>query len=204
MNPKISELIDRLRQIEEEVEQELQRRRAELHADFENRRISFERDVLDAQRRFKTGLLQYVRNAQARNVVSAPVVYAVILPLLAMDLFVTAYQRFCFPLYGIPRVRRRDYLVFDRSHLAYLNLIEKFNCAYCSYANGLIAYVKEIVGRTEKYWCPIKHARRVRAPHPYYIDFIDYGDAEAFRREARALRASLARLDALPGNSTET
>jgi hypothetical protein len=36
--------------------------------------------------------------------------------------------------------------------------IEKINCAYCSYANGAIASVREMASRTEIYWCPIKHA----------------------------------------------
>jgi hypothetical protein len=104
-----------------------------------------------------------------------------IVPLVLLDLFVTAYQAACFPVYGIAKVRRADYLVFDRHHLGYLNALEKLNCAYCSYANGLIAYVREIAGRTEKYWCPIKHARRVIGAHPHYAEFRDYGDAAAFR-----------------------
>ena len=41
-------------------------------------------------------------------------------------------------------------------------------------------YVREIVGRTEQYWCPIKHARRVIGAHPQYAQFYDYGDATAF------------------------
>jgi putative component of membrane protein insertase Oxa1/YidC/SpoIIIJ protein YidD len=89
-------------------------------------------------------------------------------------------------------VRRRDYLVFDRAHLAYLNAIEKLNCAYCSYGSGLAAYVREVVARTEQYWCPIKHARRVLQAHPHYGGFVDYGDGEAYRRELRALREQLA------------
>lgn len=44
----------------------------------------------------------------------------------------------------LDRVRRRDYLVFDRAHLAYLNLVEKINCACCSYGNALAAYFKEV------------------------------------------------------------
>jgi hypothetical protein len=203
MNPKIAELLDRVRQIEEEIEQELRLRRTELRVDFEHRRIRFEQEVVAQHRRLKTGLLKYLRNAELRNVVTAPVIYSVIVPLLLLDLFVTVYQRLCFPLYRVARVRRGDYLVFDRGHLAYLNLIEKINCVYCSYANGLIAYVKEVVGRTEQYWCPIKHARRVLQPHPYYNAFVDYGDAEAFRRELQALRASLARLDAQSSASNQ-
>lgn len=196
MNPKITELLDRIRQIQEEIEQETKHRRAELHADFEHRRIHFEREVLEQHRHFKTGLLKYLRDAELRNVITAPVIYSVLFPMLLLDLFVTAYQILCFPLYGIPHVRRRDYLVFDRAHLAYLNLIEKINCAYCSYGNGLAAYLTEVVARTEQYWCPIKHARRVLRAHPYYGGFVDYGDAEAYRRELQAMRADLARLDA--------
>ena len=83
-------------------------------------------------------------------------------------------------------MRRRDYLVFDRHHLAYLNIIEKINCAYCSYANGAVAFMREVASRTEVYWCPIKHARRVLGPHPHYQGFADFGDAQGVSREAQA------------------
>jgi hypothetical protein len=196
MNPKIGELLERIGQIEEEIEQELKRRRAELHADFENRRIRFEREVLEQQRRFKAGLLAYVFRAELRHVATVPVIYAVFFPLLLADLSVSLYQYLCFPLYRIPRVRRRDHFFYDRAHLGYLNALEKFNCIYCSYANGLASYIREIVARTEQYWCPIKHARRLPHAHPYYGGFADYGDAEGYRRELQALRKALAELDA--------
>ncbi|MBK6629891.1 MAG: hypothetical protein IPG33_01955 [Betaproteobacteria bacterium] len=195
MNPRISELLDRIRQLEEEIEQELKRRRAELHADFEDRRIRFEREILEQQRRFKAGLLAYIFGAELRHAASAPVIYVVVFPLLLLDLFVSLYQYLCFPLYRIPYVKRRDHFVFDRTHLAYLNLLEKLNCAYCSYGNGLASYLREIIGRTEQYWCPIKHARRVLQAHPFYDGFADYGDAEGYRGELKALRAALAELD---------
>jgi hypothetical protein len=98
-----------------------------------------------------------------------------------------AYQAICFPIYKIPQVRRRDYLVFDRHHLAYLNLLEKINCAYCSYCNNAIAFIREVAARTEIYWCPIKHARRVLGAHPHYQGFADFGDAEAFRAHVAAM-----------------
>ncbi|WP_321406183.1 hypothetical protein [Tolumonas auensis] len=195
MNQKIKELLDRIRQIEDEIELEMERRRAELHIDFEKKRVRFEREVLEQQRRFKMGLFKYLRRAKLRHVVSAPIIYSVLFPMLLIDLFVTVYQYICFPLYGIPRVRRKDYFVYDRAYLGYLNIIEKINCGYCSYGNGLISYIREIVGRTEQYWCPIKHARRVLHAHPYYDGFVDYGDAEIYRQELKRLRAELAALD---------
>jgi hypothetical protein len=195
MNPTVAELLDRIRHLEEEIELELKRRREELRADFEDRCVRFEREVLEQQRRFREGLLHYVLHAELRHVVSAPFIFALLGPLLLLDLAVTIYQRICFPLFRIARVHRHDYMVFDRGHLAYLNLLEKLNCAYCSYANGVAAYVKEIAGRTEQYWCPIKHARRMLHAHPYYRGFVDYGDGGGYRRELAALREQLLRLD---------
>ena len=194
MNPKISELLDRIQKIELEIEGEMKRKRAELQADFEETRVRFEREVLEQQRRFKTGTLPYLLSANLWSVVTAPVIYSVLLPMLLLDLFITVYQHICFRAYGIARVKRSDYFVYDRAHLAYLNLIEKINCAYCSYGNGLMAYGREVVARTEQYWCPIKHARKIMAAHPYYTGFVDFGDAQSYKDELEKLRTELAKL----------
>ena len=195
MNPKISELLARIQHMEAEIELEMKRKRAELQADFEETRVRFEHEVLEQQRRFKTGLLAYILSGSLLTALTAPVIYAVFFPMVLLDLAVTLYQAICFPVYGIARVKRSDYFVFDRSHLAYLNLLEKFNCAYCSYGNGLMAYAREVVARTEQYWCPIKHARKIMAAHPYYTGFVDFGDAESYKRELEALRTELTKLD---------
>lgn len=195
MNPKISELLARIQHMEQEIELEMKRKRAELQADFEETRVRFEHEVLVQQRRFKTGLLAYMFSAKLSTALTAPVIYAVFFPMVLLDVAVTLYQTICFPVYGIARVKRSDYFVFDRSHLAYLNLLEKFNCAYCSYGNGLMAYAREVVARTEQYWCPIKHARKIMAAHPYYTGFVDFGDAEGYKRELEELRTELAKLD---------
>ena len=130
---------------------------------------------------------------------------AVIIPLVLLDLFVTIFQAACFPAYGIPKVKRSEYLVFDRSHLGYLNALQKRNCAYCSYANGLIAYVREIASRIEQYWCPIKHAKRLSGVHSRYAGFVEFGDAEGFaaKREqfARDVQTEVAGVPAVvPAN----
>lgn len=194
MNPDIRDFMERIRELESRIEQEAQIRRQQWQADFETRKVRFEAEVLAQQKRFKMGLLRYVFSAEWRSVLSVPFIYPVIVPLILLDVSVTLYQWVCFPLYRIPRVRRGRYLVFDRTHLAYLNLLEKINCAYCSYANGLIAYVREVVGLTEQYWCPIKHARKVLQAHPHYHGFSDYGDAEHYREALARLREDLARM----------
>ena len=50
-----------------------------------------------------------------------------IIPLVLLDLFAALYQVVCFPVYGIPRVRRAEYMAFDRGQLTYLNALEKIN-----------------------------------------------------------------------------
>ena len=191
MNPKITELVERIRQIEHEIELEAKRRRTELQADFDQRRVRFEREIIEQQRRFKTGLIHYIATANWLTILTAPVIYALLLPMLLLDVFITVYQFICFPIYGIARVKRSEYFVYDRAHLAYLNLIEKINCAYCSYGNGLVAYAREVVGKTEQYWCPIKHARKTLQAHPYYAGFVDFGDAQGYKKELENLRKQL-------------
>ena len=65
------------------------------------------------------------------------------------------------------------------------------NCSYCDYANGVIAYVREIGSRTEQYWCPIKHALRIRDPHERYLKFLEYGDAVGYRARHESFRDKL-------------
>lgn len=187
MTTQLDTLMEKLRGVEAEIEVELAKRREELRFHFERRRIVFEQEVARLPKELKTRLSRYIIEANPLTVLTAPVIYSLIVPIALLDLSVMAYQAICFPVYRIPKVRRRDYLVFDGHHLAYLNAIEKLNCAYCSYANGAIAFVREVASRTEVYWCPIKHARRVLGPHPHYQGFADFGDAEGYRAKIRQL-----------------
>ncbi len=125
------------------------------------------------------------------HVITAPVIYSLIIPFVILDLFVSLYQAICFRAYGIPRVARGDYIVMDRHRLAHLNLPQKINCAYCAYANGLIAYVGEIAARTEAYWCPVKHAARMAGVHDHYQFFMEYGDTRGFVEKREASRDRL-------------
>jgi hypothetical protein len=180
----IDELLARIRSLQDELEDEYRKARD----DFDLRRAQLAEEFLRQQRRYKVDLLGFLGRTRPLVALTAPLIYAGWIPFLLMDLFVTLYQAVCFPIYRIPRVRRADYLVFDRAELPYLNAIEKFNCFYCSYGNGIAAYTREVAARTEQYWCPIKHARRIQSAHGRYPGFFEYGDGEAFRRGLERLR----------------
>ena len=182
MDSKVASLMEKIQVLESELEAEMAKRQADLRFGLEKGEALFEEEVLRRHRELKIRLSTYVLKAPPLVILTAPFIYALIIPFVLLDLFVTVYQFICFPVYGIPKVRRSNFLVFDRHHLAYLNVLEKLNCAYCSYGNGLIAYVREIASRTEQYWCPIKHARRLIGAHARYAVFADYGDADGFKK----------------------
>jgi hypothetical protein len=186
---EITKLSGSIRALERELEVALAKRRIELNYTVQNGVARFEHIVVAKHRLLKARLSHYILGARPAMILTAPVIYALIIPVLLLDLFVAVYQTVCFPVYGIPRVHRSDYLAFDREQLAYLNALEKLNCWYCAYANGVFAYVREVSSRTEQYWCPIKHARRVLGVHARYGSFVDYGDGDAYRHELERLRA---------------
>jgi hypothetical protein len=184
MRPSMDELLARIHALENEVEQEY----SQLQEEWARQREHLAEQFLDFQRQHRVGLWRYLRGSRLSVVLTAPIIYSGWLVFLCLDAFVSLYQAVCFPLYGIAKVKRGDYLVFDRGTLPYLNMIEKFNCFYCSYGNGVVAYAREVAARTEQYWCPIKHARRLPGNHPHYPRFFEHGDAQAFRQGLERLR----------------
>ena len=181
---RIEGLKQKIKFLEGELLSEMAKRRAGLSYGMERGRVLFEEEILRRHRVLKVGIVRYIAHAQPLVVLTAPFIYMMIVPLVVLDLFITLYQAVCFPVYKITKVKRSEYFAFDRHHLAYLNILQKINCAYCSYGNGLLAYAREIAARTEAYWCPIKHARRVIGEHEHCAQFADFGDAEGFQHVA--------------------
>jgi len=189
---KLREILFRIRSMEEEWVQELHRMRGVQGYHLEGQKIHIEEATRKAHRLRRKRLYPYLMEIRLSALVTAPVIWGALLPALLIDAYVSLYQWVCFPAYGIPRVKRRDFMVMDRRHLPYLNGLEKLNCFYCSYFNGMIAYVQEVAARTEQHWCPIKHARHPRTLHGRYYRFFDYGDAETFRAQYEELRRDFA------------
>jgi hypothetical protein len=168
----------------EKLEEEVKSRFYELR----NGKIWFSEEIKREHRKLKTSLARYVLHSRFFAFLTAPFIYACIIPFVLLDLFISTYQAVCFPVYGIPKARRSDYIAIDRNKLRYLNALEGLNCMYCSYGNGLLAYVVEIAGRTEQHWCPIKHARRIQNAHDRYSHFLPYGDGAAYREQIDKVR----------------
>lgn len=192
MNGRIDQLLQQIRQLEEELRAELNQRSEVIGFTIHGKRVEFEQSIKKAHKKLKLSFWRWL-GVRPINLVTMPIIYAMIVPLVAVDLLVSFYQFTCFPIYRIKLVRRRDYIVFDRHHLSYLNFFERLHCLYCSYGNGVVAYIREILARTEQYFCPIKHARRVLGTHERYQYYIGYGDAENYHQRLQAFRDKLAK-----------
>jgi hypothetical protein len=191
MNDRIAELLAQMAALERDLHTAVQSQESKMFFQIKGKRVEFERSVQAAHRKLKKSFFRWLVTDRPQNLITGPVIYAMIVPLLLLDACVSFYQWACFPIYGIVKVQRGDYIVFDRRHLAYLNSIEKFHCTYCEYGTGLMAYMGEILARTEQYFCPIKHAHKILGTHTRYNRFLEYGEADAYEAKLEEFRVAL-------------
>lgn len=115
------------------------------------------------------------------HLLTGPFIYSVIVPVVFLDIILELYHRISFPVYGIPYVKRSQYIRIDRHRLSYLNWYEKINCMYCGYVNGFFFFASRVAGETENYWCGIKHKKiEEMKEQAHHQEFLEYGDREAF------------------------
>jgi hypothetical protein len=183
----VEKILQDVRAAEARLHTAIKARADALHYTIEDKRVRFDDAVKRYHKTLREGRWAYIVRAGLLPVLGAPFIYAMIVPLVLMDIALMIYQAATGFFYGIKSERRSDYITIDRHYLAYLNTFQKLNCVYCGYANGLLAWGRAIAGRTEEHFCPIKHARRTRGQHDGYWEFADYGDAEEWlkRREAK-------------------
>jgi hypothetical protein len=191
MNDHIQQLLSQITTLEDELRTALSEQPSSMFFQINGKRVEFKKSIKETHRKLKRNFFRWLVTDRPQNLITGPIIYALIIPLVLTDLFISFYQLTCFPIYGIKKVRRADYIIFDRQHLSYLNFIEKFHCTYCAYGSGMIAYIGEIVGRTEQYFCPIKHARKIIGTHARYSRFLDFGEAENYESKLEEYRRAL-------------
>lgn len=192
-NHKIQKICDQITALENELSTAIEEQGSRLRYQLNGKRVIFEQEIEEAHQAAKLSVLRWFMTVRPQNYLTMPIIYGLAIPLLLFDICVSFYQATCFPIYKIAKVKRANYFVLDHQHLAYLNFIEKIHCMYCSYAVGLLAYAQEITARTEQYFCPIKHARKIHAAHSRYDRFLDYGEADNFHGKLEEIRRDLAK-----------
>lgn len=183
MESKIKQIIEKIDSLNESLKLEYSKLSAKYGFSLREKAIIFFEKNKERNKKFKIPTWKYVIPKDIRHLLSIPFIYMMIIPTVILDLFATLYIWTAFPLYKIPKVKRSDHFIYDRKFLDYLNIIQKVNCLYCSYVNGLFSYVTEIGARTERYWCPVKAANKPKSYHNWYKDFADYGNPEEWNQK---------------------
>ncbi|MGB8598777.1 MAG: hypothetical protein WCD07_02185 [Burkholderiales bacterium] len=191
MNEKIQTLLSQIAALEEQLKQTIHEQESRIVFQIKGKRVEFDKDVRNEHAKLKRKFLHWLITDRPQNLLTGPIIYFMVIPMLLLDVTVTAYQAFSFPIYRIAKVQRKDYIIFDRHQLGYLNFYERLHCEYCAYANGLLAYASEVVARTEQYFCPIKHARKILGTHARYTQFLAYGQAQDYHQNLEKFRVAL-------------
>jgi hypothetical protein len=201
MSPYLDRIVASIHDAEEALSEDVHEQQRRWRYRVRRGRVWFGKEARQAHEQLRQSVPAFIRHGSLLNLFTTPIIYSLVVPLLLLDAWVTAYQWICFPIYRIALVPRRTYFVIDRHTLGYLNAIEKAHCVYCSYATGLFAYVREVTARTEQYWCPIKHSRPIPTPHARYQLFVDYGDGAGYHRGLSRIRGTLARPHSRPARA---
>lgn len=191
----MDEILEEIQRLEDELIDEFKEKEQEFFYHIKNKKVKFEQEVINEGRAKVVGSFRYLSSLPILTIITMPFIWMMIIPAFIIDVCVTIYQFVCFPIYKIPKVKRSDYVVLDRYNLFYLDKVERMNCLYCEYFNGVIGYVREIAARTEQFWCPIKHARGLKDMHSRYNSFFDFGDYNRYRKEIEKRRSNFKDLD---------
>ena len=188
MSDKIKEMIEEIEAMKVKLGEEIAQQEKDISYEIQNGYVQFEKEVLDKQKENMKNLLAWFRDIPLLHLLASPLVYGMLIPAILFDIILFIYQQVAFRIFKFKFIKRSDYIRFDRQYLGYLNSIEKLNCLYCSYFNGLMQYAAAIAGRTELYFCPIKHAKKVAYEHEYYDAFFRYGEEDEYQKKLEALR----------------
>ena len=188
MSDKIKEIMEEIESMKIRLGEEIAQHEKDISYEIQNGYVRFEKEVLDKQKENMKNLFTWFRDIPLLHLLASPLVYAMVIPAIFFDIILFVYQQVIFRIFKFKFIKRSDYILFDRQYLGYLNSIEKLNCLYCTYFNGLMQYAAAIAGRTELYFCPIKHAKKVAYQHDYYDKFFSYGDEEKYQEKLETLR----------------
>ena len=194
-NNKINEITKKIKILEDELIEEFKQKEQEFFYKIENEKVKFEERIIKDGKSKVISSIKYLSSFPIGVILTIPFIWGMMIPALLADISVSIYQYICFPIYKMPKVKRKDYVIMDRYNLFYLDKVEKINCWYCEYFNGVVAYVREVGARTEQFWCPIKHSKPLKDKHSRYNNFFDYGDYKKYRELLEKSRADFQDLE---------
>jgi hypothetical protein len=104
MTQRMQELATEIVRLQSELDREIETRRKVLGWRLREGMVEFERGIAIEHRRLRMGVATFLARSPLGTILSAPVIYSVIVPLLLLDIWASFYQAICFRVYRIPQV----------------------------------------------------------------------------------------------------
>ena len=110
--------------LEDELRIALKEQQSSIFFQVNGKRVEFEQSIKEAHLRFKKNFFRWLITDRPQNLITGPIIYAMIIPLVITDIFITFYQLTCFPIYGIKKVKRGDYIILIAKTSTILTLLK--------------------------------------------------------------------------------
>jgi hypothetical protein len=145
MKSTIKDILEKIESLNNDLRDEYDRLAEKYGFALQRRKVVFLDEIQKRHKSLKLPSWRFPLTwMNLRQIIAIPFILGMIIPAIFLDICITLYHAIAFPLYGIPYVKRSEYIIYERRFLKYLNWIHKIQCLYCSYVNGLFAYAVEI------------------------------------------------------------
>lgn len=98
MNGRINDILAQMAALEADLRTAVHDQESRMFFQIKGKRVEFERSVRDAHRQLKTGFLRWLVSNRPQNLVTGPLIYGMVVPLLMLDACASFYQWACFPI----------------------------------------------------------------------------------------------------------
>ena len=108
MNDKLTVLLDRIKLLEMEMLVEVEKKQQQFSYVIHDRKVHFKDGVKARHKLLATKLMRFLYESKPLSILSTPMILFCALPVLFLDFVAVVFQLICFPVYGIPKVPRKD------------------------------------------------------------------------------------------------
>ncbi len=95
MNDRIPELLAQIKVLEEELQTTVHAQEHRMFFQIQGKRVEFEQTIRQTHRRLKQGFFRWLVTNRPQNLITGPIIYSMIFPMLVLDLCVNFYQATC-------------------------------------------------------------------------------------------------------------
>ena len=98
MNDRIQQLLQQMTVLEDDLRAAISEQPSTIFFQIKGKRVEFEQSIKDTHRRLKRNFFRWLITDRPQNLITGPIIYAMIIPLIITDLFITFYQMTCYPI----------------------------------------------------------------------------------------------------------